>query len=143
MPLRIVDEIKVSASSAIRQASLLSAMVLALVIAAGFLFAAAFVVVSEHYGPLVACLVLTGIFLLFAVIAGIIYAVRKHQDQERARQRRAKAAQLLADPLVVTTGLQVVRAIGLKRLIPLLAVGGVAIGYFMTRGAAQDEAPAE
>lgn len=143
MPLRIVDELKDTASSAMRQASLLSAIVLALVIAAGFLCAAAFVVVLEHFGALVACLVLAGIFLLIAAIAGIVYAVRKRQNEERARQRRAKAAQLFADPVVVTTGLQVVRAIGLKRLLPLLAIGGVAMGYLMTRSAAQDEAPAE
>ena len=143
MPLRIVDEFKDAASSAIRQASLLSVVALALAIAAGFLCAAAFVFVLETYGPVVACLVLAGIFFLIALIAGVTYTVRKRQMQERARRQRARTAQLLADPVVLTTGLQIVRAIGLKRLIPLLALGAVALGFLATRSTAQDEAPAE
>ena len=49
----------------------------------------------------------------------------------------------LADPMLVATGIQIVRAIGIKRLIPLLAVGGLALGFLATRGPSSDEAPAE
>lgn len=143
MPLRIVDELKGAAASKLRQASLLSVVALAVLIAAGFLCAAAFVAVLERYGPIAACLALAGFFLLIAIVAGIVYAVRKRQIEARARQQRARAAQLFADPMLLTAGLQIVRAIGLKRLIPLLALGGVAFGIFATRSAAQDEAPAE
>ena len=143
MPLRIVEEFKDAASSAIRQASLLSAVALSLAIAAGFLCAAAFVFVLENYGPVAACLALAGIFVLIAVIAGVIYAIRRRQLQAQARRQRARAAQLLADPVVLTTGLQIVRAIGLKRLLPLIAIGGVALGFLATRSSARDEAPAE
>lgn len=146
MSLRIVDELKESTAAALGQASLISGIAVALVIAAGFLCAAVFVFVLEKYGPVVACLVDAGIFLLLAVIAGIAYAVRKRQMAARARQRAKRAAHLLADPVVVATGLQVVRAIGLKKLIPLLAIGGVALGFLATRGAAREEeaeAPAE
>jgi cytochrome c biogenesis factor len=145
MPLRIVEEFKDAASSAIRQASLLSAVALSLVIAAGFLCAAAFVFVLENYGPVAACLALAGIFVLIAVIAGVIYVVRRRQleAEAQARRQRARAAQMLADPVVLTTGLQIVRAVGLKRLLPLIAIGGVALGFLATRGSARDEAPAE
>ena len=146
MALRIVDELKGTVSSTLRQASLISVVALALLVAAGFLCAAAFVVVLQSYGPVVACLVLAGIFILVAIIAGVIYAIRKRQMEARARERRARAPHLLADPLVLTTGLQLVRTIGLKRLIPLIAIGGVALGLLATRTAAQDaqdEAPAE
>jgi hypothetical protein len=38
----------------------------------------------------------------------------------------------------------VIRAIGIKKLIPILAVGGIALGFLASRGAAtSDEAPAE
>jgi hypothetical protein len=37
----------------------------------------------------------------------------------------------------------VIRAIGIKRLIPILAVGGLALGFFASRQPAGDEAPAE
>jgi cytochrome c biogenesis factor len=143
MPLRIVDEFKDAASSTLQQASLISVVALALLVAAGFLCGAAFVAVLQSYGPAAACLVLAGIFLVIAVIAGVTYAVRKRQIEARARRQRARAAQLLADPVVVATGLQIVRAIGVKRLIPLLALGGVALGFLATRATAQDEAPAE
>ena len=143
MPLRIVDELKDAASSTVRQASLLSVMALALVIAVGFLCAAAFVFVLQNYGAIIACLALAGLFFLIAIIAAAVYAVRKRQIEARARQRRAKAAHLLADPVVLTTGLQIARAVGLKRLLPLLAIGGVALGFLATRSAAKDDAPAE
>jgi hypothetical protein len=143
MPLRVVDEFKDAASSTLQQASLISVVALALLVAAGFLCGAAFVVVLQSYGPAAACLVLAGIFVVIAVIAGVTYAVRKRKIEARARRQRARAAQLLADPVVVATGLQIVRAIGVKRLIPLLALGGVALGFLATRATARDEAPAE
>jgi uncharacterized membrane protein len=143
MSLRIVDEFKDAASSTVQQASLISAIALAIVIAAGFLCAAAFVFVLQSYGAVAACLTLAGVFLLIAVISAVIYAIRKRQIEARARQRRTRAAHLLADPAVLTTGLQIARAVGLKRLIPLIAIGGVALGFLATRSSAQDEAPAE
>jgi hypothetical protein len=47
--------------------------------------------------------------------------------------------------MLVAAGLQVIRAIGVKRLIPILAVGGLALGIFASRNAsgASDQAPAE
>ena len=51
--------------------------------------------------------------------------------------------------MLLAAGLQVVRAIGVKKLIPLLAIGGLALGFMMSRGAsdtsdeAEAEAPAE
>jgi len=48
--------------------------------------------------------------------------------------------------MLVAAGLQVIRAIGIKKLIPILAVGGLALGFFASRAAAGDnssEPPAE
>jgi hypothetical protein len=52
---------------------------------------------------------------------------------------------VLADPMMVAAGIQIVRAIGVKKLIPLLAVGGLALGLLASRGQshAGAEAPAE
>ena len=46
--------------------------------------------------------------------------------------------------MLLATGLQLVRAIGVKKLIPILAIGGVALGFMMSRGASDtgDEAEA-
>jgi hypothetical protein len=43
--------------------------------------------------------------------------------------------------MLVAAGIQVIRAIGIKKLIPLLAVGGLALGMLANRNAAGDEAP--
>ena len=52
---------------------------------------------------------------------------------------------MLADPMLVAAGIQVIRAIGVKKLIPILAVGGLALGFLASRANASDasEAPAE
>ena len=44
---------------------------------------------------------------------------------------------MLADPMLVAAGLQIVRAIGVKKLIPILAVGGLALGFLASRGQCQ------
>ena len=47
--------------------------------------------------------------------------------------------------MLVAAGIQLVRAIGIKKLIPIIAVGGLALGFLATRGQSQEgaEAPAE
>jgi hypothetical protein len=46
--------------------------------------------------------------------------------------------------MLVAAGIQVIRAIGIKKLIPILAVGGLALGFLASRGSpAGSEAPAE
>ena len=46
--------------------------------------------------------------------------------------------------MLVATGIQLIRAIGVKRLIPILAVGGLALGLLASRNAPPSgEAPAE
>ena len=45
--------------------------------------------------------------------------------------------------MLVAAGIQVIRAIGIKKLIPILAVGGLALGFLASRNHAGDETPAE
>jgi hypothetical protein len=145
---RVIDDFKASTGAAVRQTSLAAIAALALFITTSFLCAAAFVVVLEKYGLVQACLAGAGLFFIVALIAGLSYIVRKRQIEARAAQRAKAATQsaahsLLADPMLVATGLQLVRAIGVKRLVPILAVGGLALGFLASRGQADDRAPAE
>ena len=147
---RFIDDFKEQAGSALRLTTLAAAAAVALFITASFLCAAAFVVVLERYGLTQACLAGAALFFVVAMIAAGIYMVRKQQNEARARERakeRAREARSalhsLSDPRVVATGLQVMRAIGIKRLIPILAVGGLALGFLASRHTASDEAPAE
>jgi hypothetical protein len=145
---RMIDDFKESTGSALRLTSLAAAAALALFVTTSFLCAAAFVLVLEKYGLVQACLTGAAVFLVVTLIAAFSYMARKKQIEKQAKARAAEAARsavhsALADPMLVAAGLQVIRAIGIKKLIPILAVGGLALGFLASRNAASDEAPAE
>ena len=147
---RMIDDFKNTLANSAWLASLAAAIALTLFIALAFLCAAAFVYVLQSYGLIQACLAGAAVFFAVTVIPAICYLVRANRiKQIKARAAEHKKSPLhsaLADPVVVATALQLVRAIGVKRLIPILAVGGLALGFLATRGAARandDDAPPE
>ncbi len=144
---RIIDGISASTGTTVRLTSLAAGAAFALFITTCFLCAAAFIAVLDKYGPVQACLAGAGIFFLLTLVAAGSYWSYKREMRTRARiaaERAAKAApSILADPMLVATGLQIVRAIGVKRLLPLLAIGGVALGIMASRAGAADEAATE
>lgn len=151
---RLIDDFRDSTATALRLTSLAAAAALALFVTTSFLCAAAFMFVLEKYGPVEACLTGAVIFFVVTLLAAGCYMVRKQQIRARAEEAAREAARtaksaaqsMLADPMLVAAGLQVVRAIGIKRLIPILAVGGLALGFLASRSAAASEpadAPAE
>jgi uncharacterized membrane protein YqjE len=145
---RIIDDFKDSTATALRLTSLAAAAAIALLVTTAFLCAASFVFVQQNYGTVEACLSGAAIFFVVALIAGGWYMARKRQVRVRAeRAAKSAARSMLADPMVVAAGIQVVRAIGVKRLIPILAVGGLALGFLASRNAAasshEAQAPAE
>jgi hypothetical protein len=141
---RMIDDFKESTAASLRLASLAGAAALALFITISFLCAAAFVYVLQTYGLIEACLTGAGIFLLVALIAAAVYIARKNSAQARPAEIAKSAVHTaLADPMLVAAGIQIVRAIGVKKLIPILAVGGLALGLLANRNTSVDEAPAE
>jgi len=150
---RLIDDFKDSTGTALRLTSLAAAAALAMLVTTGFLCAAAFVFVLQRYGPVEACLTGAAIFFVVTLIAAGSYIARKNRinkeiearAEQVARTAKSTAQTVLADPMLVAAGLQVIRAIGIKKLIPILAVGGLALGFFASRAAAGDntEAPAE
>jgi hypothetical protein len=140
---RWIDDFKDSVGAALRLSSLAAAAAIALFIALGFLCAALFVFVLEKYGPVPACLAGAAIFLVVTLIAAICYAVRRNQIRAEAERAAKAAPSMLADPMVVAAGLQIVRAIGVKRLIPIIAVAGLALGVMASRSASASSTPDE
>lgn len=144
---RFIDDFKDSTGTALRLTSLAAAAMLALFVTTSFLCAAVFIVVLEKYGPVQACFTGAAIFFVVTMIAAISYMVRKRQITVQVEQAAKSTAQtMLADPMLVAAGIQVVRAIGIKKLIPILAVGGIAFGFLMSRNASgpgASEVPAE
>ncbi len=136
---RMINDFKESTGTALRLTSLAAAVAVALFIATSFLCAAAFVFVYQRYGLVEACLTGAGVFFVVAVIAAGSYMARKKQVEARAAKSAVQTA--LADPLLVAAGIQVIRAIGVKKLIPILAVGGLVLGFLASRSSSGDEAP--
>jgi nitrate/nitrite transporter NarK len=132
---RLVDDIQTRAGIANRLSSLAGAVGVAMFIAAGFLVAAAFIFVLEREGAVVACLAAGAAFLVIAALAAVCYAVKKNQEKHRLERKSAKSAAstIFSDPAVLAMGLQLVRIVGVKRMIPLLAIGGVALGIFASQ----------
>ena len=148
---RLIDDFKDSTGNALRLTSLAAAVAFALFITTSFLCAAAFVFVLQNYGLIEACLAGAGVFFIAALIVASVYMVRGNRIEARAARAAERAAEnaksamhsALADPMMVAAGLQVIRAIGIKKLIPILAVGGIALGFLASRNAHPDQTPAE
>ncbi len=141
---RMIDDIKDQTGTALRLTSLAAAVAFALFVTTSFLCAAAFVFVLEKYGLIEACLTGAAIFFVVTLIAAGCYMVRKNQVKAGVEETAKSAMHTaLADPMLVAAGIQVIRAIGIKKLIPILAVGGLALGFLASRNNSVDEAPAE
>ena len=147
---RFIDDVRDSTGTALRLTSLAAAAAVALLVTTSFLCAAAFVFVQREYGPVQACLTGAAIFFVVTLIAAGSYMMRKRQIEKRvgrvAKTTKSAAQTMLADPMLVAAGIQLIRAIGIKKLIPILAVGGLALGLMASRNGAADqtdEAPAE
>jgi hypothetical protein len=141
---RMIEDFKASTGTALRLTTLAAAAVITLFITTCFLCAAAFVFVLQRYGLIEACLTGAAVFFVVTLIAAGCYMVRKNRIEVRARESAKSAMQTaLADPMLVAAGIQVIRAIGIKKLIPILAVGGLALGFLASRNVAPDQTPAE
>jgi hypothetical protein len=141
---RVIDDFKDSTGTAMRLSFLVAAAALALFITTSFLCAAAFVLVLQQYGLIQACLAGAAIFFVVTLIAGGSYMMRKRQIRARAIAAAKSAAQSPAiDPMMMAAGIQIARAVGLKKLIPILAIGGLALGFLASRRDGGDETPEE
>jgi hypothetical protein len=138
---RMIDDFRNSTGTALRQASLAAIAAVALFITTAFLCAAAFIAVLHRYGPVEACFAGAAIFFVVTLLAAGSYLLRKRQIEARAAARAKAASSMLADPALLVTGIQIVRALGVRRLLPILAIGGLAFGLMASRSQAPGPAP--
>ena len=97
----------------------------------------------QRFGLVFACLTGAGIFLVLASSTAGCYLYAKRQSKGLpVRAAKSAFAIAMSDPMMVAAGLQIVRAVGLKRLLPLLAVGAIAFGLMVQRKSPADS-PAE
>jgi hypothetical protein len=138
---RLIDDLKNSTGVSLRMMSLVVVAGLAGFIALSFICAAIFIVIMQRYGVIGACLAIAAIFIVIALIFASIYTTKKKRAREHAAavaraSAKAAANSPLIDPIMMATGIQIARAVGLKKLIPLLALAGVVVGYIANRNSA-------
>ncbi len=135
---RFIDDIKDSAGNTARMTALVVAVSVSLFVTTSFLCAAAFVAVLNRHGLVAACLTGAAIFFVVTLLAAGTYAARKRQAAKRIadvpKQAKSSVASMMPDPMMIASALPIVRAIGLKKLVPILAVGALALGFLAARG---------
>jgi hypothetical protein len=105
-------------------------MVLASLTAFVFLRATLYEWLSLQLGAVIAGLVVAGVFIVIAAIGAIICALLRRRVKERAIVERAAMAtspSWLLDPKILTPALQVGRALGWQRIVPIVLLGFMAI----------------
>ena len=137
---KMIDDTRSAMRATARVSALAAATAIAAFVALSFLSAAAFLFVLERYGPVAACLSDAGFFCVVAL--ALLLCLNASRRRTRPKEVAKSAIQeALADPMVIVAGLQLVRAIGVKRLVPIAAIAGVAFGLMAkSRDAANEEA---
>jgi hypothetical protein len=126
---RILDRWKKDASGALLLGGIAAAAIVTATLAVSFLCAAAFVVALDRYGLVDACLAGAGVFLVATMALLGTYVIHVGRRRRNAQARAALeplAPSPLADPRLILAGLQIVQAIGFKRLLPIAAIAGAA-----------------
>jgi hypothetical protein len=96
-----------------------------------------FLWVQQTYGTLDAWLALGALFLLLAVVCGIaMISLRRRKPVKRVepkpREQPSAVSRLLQEPAVLLTGLQLVRMLGPRVIVPALILTAVAGGFLMS-----------
>jgi MFS family permease len=98
----------------------------------GFILVTAFIWLSARYEPLVAALTLSGFFLLCAIVALVCCVVLRRRTIEHAELAlAARRHAALLDPTLLAGAIQVSRAFGWRKIVPVIAVGILAAGIGM------------
>jgi hypothetical protein len=115
-----------------------------------FFLMAAYQWLAHRYDSTAAALILAGAFLLIAILGLIAMLLARRQAVSRARTELLQAAVAKqqsalgwVDPKMLALGMQAVRLVGVKRILPLAGVAllAVAIGREWGRPSADDDPP--
>jgi hypothetical protein len=117
--------VKKALDAALRTAIYGSMAAAAAVAAFLFVVIGAFLWAQQRYDTIVACGVGAGLFLLVALIALTLLAISRRRAAKAEAEAAHAVSAWLADPAILLTAAQVVRTVGLARLLPL-AVAAVA-----------------
>ena len=112
-----------------------------------FCFAVAlFLWVQQEYGTLEAWLALASLFLAVAIVAVIVMSSIRRRPVARREPEKPRAAatsptmKLLQEPAVLLTGLQIVRTLGVRGMLPIILLGAIAGGFLLNRNGHSSDA---
>lgn len=109
--------------------ALFAVIALATLTAFAFLCVAGFAWFALEFGNVYAALLMAGIFVLIALVCGLICVLARRRARERAileRAARAHAPSWLLDPKILATAVQVGRTVGWQRIVPIALIGFMA-----------------
>ena len=110
-----------------------------------FLCVAAYEWLAVEIGQVFAGLVMTGLFVLIALIGVLVATSIRRHARERAileRAAKARAPSWLLDPKILGTAVQIGRAVGWQRLVPVALLGVMAAQWAREyRNRDQDDTP--
>jgi hypothetical protein len=107
---------------------------------AAFILLIAFIWLAERYQPLIAAAVLAGFFLLATIVAAFCLVLSRRRTIEQAELALVARKQAAwSDPKLLAGAIQASRGIGWHRLVPLLALGILAVSLGMERSGRKQE----
>ncbi len=131
---KLIDDLTGGLRKAVGLAAVSMALVVTGLLTICFLCAALFVYALQTYGLLQACLGGAALFLIVSVVLVIILAASRTRKKPVVKPpAKSTVHTMVTDPMVLTAGLQVARVLGMRRLITLVALGGVALGLLATK----------
>jgi predicted Kef-type K+ transport protein len=129
----LFDDLKLKVDAALKAMIVLGVVAAAATAAFICLAVALFLWTEQSYGLLEAWVVLGTLFVIVAISGALVFVVvRRRRLKHRAAQEKS-VSRFLQDPAVILAGLQLVRILGVRRLVPLLAIGAIAAGLMLNR----------
>lgn len=117
---------------------------LAVFAAFAFLCVAGYNWLWGHFGSVYAALIMAGILVVIAILGAAIAAMLRRRARARAileRAARAHAPSWLLDPKLLASALQIVRAMGWERIIPMALFGFLAAQWARERREQKNQDP--
>jgi hypothetical protein len=118
-------DLKTKVAATAKEFACIAAATSAGIVALFFLCFALFIWLRHTYGTITACLVLAGVFIVLAAATLVIGWISRRRSLTRLEHRQHSSPQWWTDPVVISTVLAVVRALGARRVAVPLFIGGI------------------